>query len=128
MEEVKEFMEKNNEQEPLSKRVNDLLDKNPSVDLKKLVEYFPKANRLTLGKYKSIWKWKPKGKKSKNSSLTEPVKEEISKKEINNKKENTNIIMDSIEILRKYIKKIDPELLDYLDLFRNLHKFREKIS
>ena len=115
-EQVEKYLNKNNKKEnkeSLVKRVFDFLDENPKSETKDLVEEFPDDNSMTLSKYKSNWKLK-------NPDLNKDEPKEI--------KKNPNPIVRTIEVLRQFIIKTDPELLDNLELFRELHKFKEKLK
>ena len=113
---VEKYLNKNNKKEnkeSLVKRVFDFLDENPKSETKDLVEEFPDDNSMTLSKYKSNWKLK-------NPDLNKDEPKEI--------KKNPNPIVRTIEVLRQFIIKTDPELLDNLELFRELYKFKEKLK
>ena len=115
-EQVEKYLNKNNKKEnkeSLVKRVFDFLDENPKSETKDLVEEFPDDNSMTLSKYKSNWKLK-------NPDLNKDEPKEV--------KKNPNPIVRTIEVLRQFIIKTDPELLDNLELFRELHKFKEKLK
>lgn len=115
-EQVEKYLNRNKKKEnkdSLTTRVFAYLDKYPESSVKDLIKEFPKDNQLTLSKYKSRWKNK---------------KPEPKKNETNENKKINNPIAQTIEVLRKYIIKIDPELTENLDFFRDLHKFKKNLK